>query len=204
MDGNSVLLSGQKLFGIDAFGWGVILFLLLLFGIPYTLYFLRRADIPEWPIISARIEKTEVLSGPPREVYPVPVPMPFPVTATQLIPYHCRVRCVFLADGSLYEASYALEDQTILGQIQPTRSQKLQSGRRESTRQKSSTGRGKPAKSPRLVAWIPKENSQEKNHNFITFYFYERSLEYPQALSSSICSDCIERRHERDFSEPAP
>ena len=134
-DGHSVFLfPGQKLFGIDAFGWGVILFLLLLFGIPYTRYFLRRADIPEWPIISARVEKTEVLSGPPREVYPVPVPMPIPVTVTQLIPYHCRARYVFLAGGSLYEGSFvllaknaaeahalagALQDQTILVKYNP-------------------------------------------------------------------------------------
>jgi len=34
--------------------------------------------------------------------------MPFPVTATQLIPYHCRARYVFLADGSLYEDSFLL------------------------------------------------------------------------------------------------
>ena len=136
-DGYSVLLlSGHKLFGIDAFGWGVILFLLLLFGIPYARYFLRRANIAEWPIISARVEKTEVLTGPPREVYPVPVPMPFPVTATQLIPYHCRAHYVFLADGSLYEGSFvllaktaaeaqalagALQDQTILIKYNPRR-----------------------------------------------------------------------------------
>lgn len=70
-DGYSVLLlSGQKLFGIDAFGLGVILFLLLLFGIPYTRYFLRRADIPERPIISPRVEKTEALPRPRPDANP--------------------------------------------------------------------------------------------------------------------------------------
>jgi hypothetical protein len=134
-DGYSFLIfSSQKLFGIDAFGWGVILFLLVLFGVPYTRYFLRRADIPEWPITSARVEKTESQSGPPREVYPVRVPMPLPITATQLVPYHCRFRYVFLADGSLYEGSFvllaqnaaeayalagALQDQTILVKYNP-------------------------------------------------------------------------------------
>jgi len=34
--------------------------------------------------------------------------MPIPVTATQLIPYHCRARYIFLADGSLYEGSFVL------------------------------------------------------------------------------------------------
>jgi hypothetical protein len=61
------------------------------------------------------------------------VPIPFPVTATQLIPYHCRARYVFLADGSLHEGSFvlaknaaeahalagALQDQTILVKYNP-------------------------------------------------------------------------------------
>jgi len=39
--------------------------------------------------------------------------------------------------------------------------------------------------------------------DFITFYFYVLSLECPQALSSSICSDCSQRRRGRDSLEHA-
>jgi hypothetical protein len=38
---------------------------------------------------------------------------------------------------------------------------------------------------------------------FITFYFYVLSLEYSQTLSPSICSDCNQPPHGRDFLEHA-
>src|SRR5262245_31958842 len=38
---------------------------------------------------------------------------------------------------------------------------------------------------------------------FITFYSYVLSLEYAQALSSSICSDCNQQQHARDLLEHA-
>jgi hypothetical protein len=65
-----VLAPGNTLFGIDAFGWGVIIFLLLLFAIPYSRYLLRAADLKDWPITPATIRKIEVVKGAPRELAP--------------------------------------------------------------------------------------------------------------------------------------
>src|SRR6267143_2159440 len=50
---------------------------------------------------------------------------------------------------------------------------------------------------------VPQRGLVRKSCSFITFYFYVLSLEYPQALSSSISSDCNQRRHGQDFSEHA-
>jgi hypothetical protein len=124
--------SGQKWFGLDAFGWGVVLFLLLFFGIPYTRQFFRRAAMPGWPIVSARVEKTAIAPGPPREIPWVPTFVP----STALFPYHCRANYAFLAGGRLYEGKFALlasnvaeaqgladslRDQTILVKYNPRR-----------------------------------------------------------------------------------
>src|SRR6266852_3323476 len=43
---------------------------------------------------------------------------------------------------------------------------------------------------------VPQRELVRKSCSFITFYFYVLSLEYPQALSSSISSDCNQRQHE--------
>jgi hypothetical protein len=96
--------SGKKVLGLDAFGWGVVLFLLVLFGIPYTRAYFRRAGIPKWPIVSARIIKTTIAPGPPREILAAPASAPI----TELIPYHCRANYVFLADGKPCEGTFAL------------------------------------------------------------------------------------------------
>jgi hypothetical protein len=86
--------------------WWVILFLLLLFGVPYGRYFLRVKNIPDWPIVSATVRKTEVLPGLPREYVPS---MAITVARIpQLVPYHCRALYVFLVDGALYEGWFAL------------------------------------------------------------------------------------------------
>jgi hypothetical protein len=37
----------------------------------------------------------------------------------------------------------------------------------------------------------------------VTFCFYVLLVEYPQALSSSLCSDCNQRRRGREFLEQA-
>jgi hypothetical protein len=96
--------SGQKVLGLDAFGWGVVLFLLLFFGIGYTRGFFRRADIPNWPIVSARVEKTTIAPGPPRELLVILSIVPPKI----LVPYHCRANYVFLVDGTLYAGTFAL------------------------------------------------------------------------------------------------
>jgi len=101
----AILATGKALFGIDAFGWGVIFFLLLLFGVPYTRYFLRAADIPDWPIVSARVTKAAVITGVPPEFVPR---IAFATgRVPQLIPYHCRASYSFLVDGALYEGWFA-------------------------------------------------------------------------------------------------
>jgi hypothetical protein len=50
---------------------------------------------------------------------------------------------------------------------------------------------------------VPQRGIVRKSRCFMTFCYYALSLEYPQALCSSISSDCIQRRHGRDFLEHA-
>ena len=57
------------------------------------------------------------------------------------------------------------------------------------------------AASSTIVRPSRKESWREKGYRFMTFYFYLLSLECP--LSSSICPDCKQRRHERDLLEHA-
>ena len=96
-------LAIEKTFvGIDPFGWGVIFFLLLLIGVPYTRYFLRAAAIPDWPIVSARVS---VISGVP----PGFADYPFEFgRIPRLIPYHCRVSYVFPVDGAVFEGWFLM------------------------------------------------------------------------------------------------
>ncbi len=104
--GHMVLLAaGKTLFGIDALGWGFIFLLLLLFGVPYTRYFLRAADIPDWPIVSARVIKAAVITGVPQEFVPRIAFATGRVPPT--VPYHCRANYSFLVDGALYEGWFA-------------------------------------------------------------------------------------------------
>jgi len=46
-------------------------------------------------------------------------------------------------------------------------------------------------------------NRREKSYRFMSFCFCVLSLEYPQALSSSLWSDCNQQRHGRAFLEHA-
>jgi|ERR1700722_3737751 len=90
--------------------WWGILFLVLLFGVPYGRYFLRAKHIPDWPIVSAAVRKTEVLPGLPPEYAP---PMAMAVgRVPQLVPCHCRALYVFLVNGALYEGWFALVAKT--------------------------------------------------------------------------------------------
>ena len=101
-----VVATGKSFWGIDSFGWGVILFLMLLFGIPYMRYFLRMAHIPNWPIVSARVTKAAVISGlPPAAVPPIALAGR---SAGQVVPYHCRASYAFPVDGTLFEGWFAI------------------------------------------------------------------------------------------------
>jgi hypothetical protein len=100
------LASGLRLWGIDALGWGMTVFVLLLFGIPYTRYFLRRSEIPSWPITNARITDSEVRRGLPDEYIPQIANIDPYVHA--VVPFHCRAQYVYLVDGATYSSWFAL------------------------------------------------------------------------------------------------
>jgi hypothetical protein len=50
---------------IDAFGWGVIALFALIFGVPYSRYFLRRLAIPTWPVTEATVVAASARRGSP-------------------------------------------------------------------------------------------------------------------------------------------
>jgi hypothetical protein len=97
---------GPVFLGIDALGWGMIFFLLLLFGIPYTRFLLRRAAIPNWPITSARVAHVDVRQGVPSEYAPrIAVGTR---RAQMVVPFHCRAQYAYLVDGATYAGWFAL------------------------------------------------------------------------------------------------
>jgi hypothetical protein len=101
----AILFKGPTFLGMDSLGWVFFIFTLLLFGIPYTRFFLRRRNIASWPIMSARVSKVEIFDGVPQEYVPRMAIRPgMPVT----IPYHCRAQYAYLVDGTLYPGWFAL------------------------------------------------------------------------------------------------
>jgi uncharacterized protein DUF3592 len=50
---------------LDAFGWGVVVFIALIFGIPYSRYFLRMRAIPTWPTVEGTVVAASVSRGTP-------------------------------------------------------------------------------------------------------------------------------------------
>jgi hypothetical protein len=50
---------------IDAFGWGVIVFIALIFGIPYSRYFLRTRAVASWPTAEATVVAASARRGSP-------------------------------------------------------------------------------------------------------------------------------------------
>jgi hypothetical protein len=61
-----LIFSGEtSLAVIDTFGWGAIGFIALIFGIPYTRYFLRMRAIPSWPTAEATVIAASARSGSP-------------------------------------------------------------------------------------------------------------------------------------------
>lgn len=100
------LAMASALWRIDRFGWGVIVFCALLFGIPYARYFLRAAAVQRWQRVSARVTKVVALPGLPPEIVPRLTLMRGRVR--RIAPYHCRATYVFLANGALVEGWFAL------------------------------------------------------------------------------------------------
>src|SRR5271154_1209710 len=93
-----VVATEKTFWGIDSFGWGGILFRVLLIGIPCMRYFLPAVEIPNWPMVSARVTKAVVISG-------LPSP-PFALTQSNsrlAVPFHCRASYSFLVDGKRLE-----------------------------------------------------------------------------------------------------
>jgi hypothetical protein len=96
---------GPTFLGMDSLGWIFFIFTLLLFGIPYTRFFLRRRDVTSWPIATARVSHAEIVAGVPQEYVPRMAIRPgMPVT----IPFHCRAQYAYLVDGNVYSGWFAL------------------------------------------------------------------------------------------------
>jgi len=58
--------SGEtSLAALDAFGWGVVVFIALIFVIPYSRYFLRMRAIPTWPTVEATVVAASARRGSP-------------------------------------------------------------------------------------------------------------------------------------------
>lgn len=90
---------------MDSLGWVFLIFTLLLFGIPYTRFFLRRRNITSWPITSARVSHAEILEGVPQEYVPRMAIRPGMPT---VIPFHCRAQYAYLVDGTVYSGWFAV------------------------------------------------------------------------------------------------
>jgi hypothetical protein len=90
---------------MDSLGWIFFIFTLLLFGIPYTRFFLRRRDISSWPITTARVSDAKIVAGVPQEYVPRMAIRPGMPT---VIPFHCRAQYAYQVDGAVYSGWFAL------------------------------------------------------------------------------------------------
>jgi hypothetical protein len=75
---------------IDALGLGMFVFVALLFGIPYTRFFLRKRAIPSWPTAQATITEAFVRRG-------------LPGTYDVLI-YYCDTYYIYEVRGTTYRS----------------------------------------------------------------------------------------------------
>lgn len=85
-----------KLTSLDAFGVGVLIFVGLLFGIPYTRFILRKAEIPKWPSARATVVGASVGRGLPGTGY------------GYLLVLHTAISYEFEVEGLRYEGWFAL------------------------------------------------------------------------------------------------
>ena len=80
----------------DALGWGILIFVGLLFGVPYTRFILRKIAIPRWPIARAAVTEVSVGRGLPG------------TGGGYLSFFNCRLNYKFDANGSTYTGWFAL------------------------------------------------------------------------------------------------
>jgi hypothetical protein len=92
-----VLNNEMLLARLDTFGWFVVFFVGLLFGIPYTRYFLRVKSIPTWPTTMATVTQASAVQG---------APTGYALGASLL--HHCSVYYEFQASGVTYRGWFAL------------------------------------------------------------------------------------------------
>lgn len=84
-----------SLASLDALGWGISVFVGLLFGIPYTRFILRKIAIPRWPTARAAVTEVSVGRG-------------LPGTGGGYLLYHCRINYKFDVSGLTYTGWFAL------------------------------------------------------------------------------------------------
>ena len=80
---------------MDTFGWCVILLVALLFGIPYSRYFLRVRAIPTWPIVAGVVTEAGARQGSP-------------LGYAALLLHHCTVIYEYQVSGTTHKGWFAL------------------------------------------------------------------------------------------------
>jgi len=101
----AIFFKGPTFLGMDLLGWIFFFFTLLLFGIPYTRFFLRRRNIISWPIATARVSRVEIVDGVPQEYVPRMAIRPGMPT---VVPFHCRAQYAYSAEGMRYSGWFAV------------------------------------------------------------------------------------------------
>ena len=97
-----IFTAGAVFWGLDALGYGILLFLLIGLGIPFARFLLRRASVPYWPVTEAHVNHAEVFTGVAR-LYPGFVAFNW---KTRSHFFHCRAQYVYLVNGRVYENSF--------------------------------------------------------------------------------------------------
>lgn len=81
---------------LDALGVGMLIFLGLLFGIPYTRFIFRKIEIPKWPTTRANVTGASIRRGLPG------------TGGGYLLFLHTAISYEFELQGSRYEGWFAL------------------------------------------------------------------------------------------------
>jgi len=83
---------------IDTLGWGFLASLVLLFGVPYSRYFLRRRAIPTWPVTEAIVIASSAGRGAPFT----------PKVGLYFLANYSSADYEYVVDGTLQKGSFAL------------------------------------------------------------------------------------------------